>query len=118
MSIVNKKLVYKILFQQDDSIVELYAKHVSEAEMFGFIAIEDLLFGETSSVVVDPAEERLKEQFKDVKCTFVPMHSILRIDEVEKEGISKIQPLPKGGSKVSSITTPLYRPKGEPRGQD
>ena len=42
-----------------------------------------------SSVVVDPSEEKLKTEFNSVKRCFIPMHSIVRIDEVEKQGTSK-----------------------------
>jgi hypothetical protein len=40
--------------------------------------------------LVDPAEERLKNEFSGVKRSYIPMHSIIRIDEVEKEGPAKI----------------------------
>ena len=57
--------------------------------MFGFVEVEELIFGERSAVVVDPAEERIKAEFDGVKRTYLPMHSILRIDEVRKPGVSK-----------------------------
>ena len=41
-------------------------------------------------MIVDPAEEKLKNEFSDVKRSFIPMQSIVRIDEVEKEGTGKI----------------------------
>lgn len=97
-----KNTVYRIVFIQNDTVVEAYAKHVSEAEnLFGFIVIEDFLFGEKSSVVVDPSEERLKALFQDVRRTFIPLQEIVRIDEVEKQGTGKVMPLPKGSSVAS-----------------
>ena len=44
----------------------------------------------------------LRGEFQDVVCSFVPMHSIVRIDQVEKGGVAKISE-PKGvsGSNVS-----------------
>ena len=44
-----------------------------------------------TTVVVDPGEERIKSEFMGVKCTMLPMHSILRIDEVKKQGQAKIK---------------------------
>ena len=58
--------------------------------MYGFIVIENIVFGENTSVVVDPTEEKLKTEFKNVKRFFIPVHNIIRIDEVEKEGAAKI----------------------------
>jgi hypothetical protein len=40
--------------------------------------------------VVDPGEEKLKNQFDGVKRSFIPVHSIIRIDEVERVGTAKI----------------------------
>jgi len=33
---------------------------VSHGNLFGFIEVEELVFGERSTVVVDPAEEKIK----------------------------------------------------------
>lgn len=84
------KTTFRILFQNQNKIYELYAHEVSQASMMGFIEIGDLIFGERSKLLVDPAEEKLKTEFGGVKHTYIPHHSIIRIDEVEKEGKNKI----------------------------
>lgn len=101
-----KKTIYKIIFQNQAKIYEIFARSVHEGEMFGFIVVEEIVFGERSSVVVDPSEEKLKSEFSEVSRTYIPMHSIIRIDEVEKEGASKITELPESGSNVASF--PVY----------
>jgi hypothetical protein len=68
----------------------MYAKHVSQSNLLGFFEIEDLIFGKAGSVVVDPSEEKLRNEFKGVNRFYVSMHSVLRIDEVEKGGVAKI----------------------------
>lgn len=90
---MTKKLVYKITFLNQGKIYEVYAKNVSQSGMFGFIEIEGLLFGEKTTVVIDPSEERLKNEFAGVERTYVPLHSVIRIDQVEKRGASKITQL-------------------------
>lgn len=88
---------------------EIYAKHVYQGGLYGFVVIEDILFGETgSSLVVDPTEERLKREFDGVKQTQVPMHAVLRIDLVEKQGVAKIQT---AEGKIASFPSPVYTPK-------
>lgn len=104
---MKQKKLYRVTFSSQEKIYEVYARNVEQRDLFGFIAIEELVFGETSSVVVDPGQERLKSEFCDVKCTYVPMHSILRIDEVEKEGISKITSTSKDGN-ISQFPTQIY----------
>ena len=84
--------IYKITYFNHSSVYEIYAKEVYQSDMYGFIVVEDLVFGENASIVVDPSEEKLKTEFANVKRFFVPAHNIVRIDEVDKEGISKITP--------------------------
>ena len=82
--------IFRILFVNKGNNYEVYAKNVQQGFLYGFIEIEELLFSNRSSLVVDPSEERLKSEFEGVKRTQIPMHSIIRIDEVEKQGTAKI----------------------------
>ena len=82
--------VYKIIFHNQGKIYELHAGRVSQGDMYAFVEIEDIIFNEHTELVVDPSEERLKDEFAGVKKTYVPMHSIIRIDEVRKKGSNKI----------------------------
>ncbi len=107
-----KKHVYKVVFHQHGNQYELYARHVSHGEMYGFLEIGDIIFGERSAVLVDPSEERLKSEFAGVKRTFVPIHSVVRVDEVEKEGANKIVASP-DGAKVTPFPVPAYGPAGD-----
>jgi len=102
--------LYKVQFMNQGQVYEVYARGVGQADLFGFIQIEELVFGERSTVVVDPSEEKIKSEFKGVRRTFLPMHSIIRIDEVEKEGISKISRAE--ASNVAQFPLPVYTPGG------
>lgn len=108
-----KKRIYRIVFHNQGKIYEIYARHVSQGTLYGFVEIGDLIFGERSAVLVDPSEERLKAEFAGVKITYVPMHAVLRIDEVEKEGTNKIVST-EPGSNVTPFPIPLYTPGGGP----
>jgi hypothetical protein len=99
------------MFVNQGKVYEVYARKVSQGRLFGFIEIEELVFGERTSVVLDPSEERIKSEFNGVKCTMLPMHSILRIDEVKKQGVSKISAL-EGASNVSQFPMGMYSPAG------
>ena len=87
------KPVFRLQFRQADQLIELYAHGVSQSSMMGFIEISDLIFDNKTEMLIDPAEEKLKAEFGGVKCTYIPMHAIIRIDEVEKQGVNKIRPL-------------------------
>lgn len=80
-----KQALYKIVFVNQSQVFELYARQIFQSDLYGFIEIEDYVFGEKSAMIVDPAEEKLKNEFNGVKRSFIPLHAIVRIDEVEKE---------------------------------
>ena len=73
--------------------------------------VEDLVFGEKTTVVVDPSEERLQREFEGVKRSYLPMHSVIRIDEVEKKGQSRITEVSKDGN-VAPFPVPYFRSPG------
>jgi hypothetical protein len=106
--------IFKIMFVNQGKVYEIYARKVGQGRLFGFIEVEELVFGERSSVVLDPGEERIKSEFTGVKCTMLPMHSILRIDEVKKQGVSKVSALE--GSNVAQFPMSMYQPSGSDPG--
>jgi hypothetical protein len=50
----------------------------------------------------------LKEQFKGVKRTYIPMHTVLRIDEVEKAASGKITTRVQTVNKITSLPNSIY----------
>lgn len=103
--------IYRISFVNQDKIYEIFARQVYESDLYGFVVVEEIVFGTQSSVVIDPAEERLKTEFEAVKRSFIPIHSVIRIDEVERTGVSKILALDGSGS-VGNVS-PFARPVGK-----
>ena len=103
--------IFKVMFVNQGKVYEVYARKVSHGALFGFIEVEELVFGERSTVVVDPGEERIKSEFAGVKRTYLPLHSIVRIDEVRKQGVSKISVLE--GTNVAQFPAPVYAPPSD-----
>jgi len=104
--------IFKVIFVNQGKVYEVYARKVSHGGLFGFVELEELVFGDRSSVVLDPGEERIKSEFAGVKRSYLPIQSILRIDEVRKQGVSKISMLE--GGNVTQFPSPLYPlPAGE-----
>lgn len=100
--------IFRVMFVNQGKVYEVYARKVGQGDLFGFIELEELVFGTRSSVVLDPSEERIKGEFEGVKRSLIPMHSILRIDEVKKHGISKISAWE--GSNVAQFPIPMPTP--------
>ena len=111
-----KTHIYKIMFASQGKVYEIYAREVSHGGLFGFVEVEQLVFGERSALVVDPSEERIKSEFAGVTRTYIPLHSVLRIDEVEKQGVSKISKAE--GDNVAQFPMPIYAPGGKEPGGD
>jgi len=105
-----KKPIYKVVFQAQGQIVELYARQVGQGGLFGFIEVEGLVFGARSELVVDPSEEGLRHEYGAAKRLFLPLHAILRIEEVEQEGVPRARP----SSRESGIVTPFPVPVWTP----
>ncbi len=95
------KPIYKVVFVNNGKTYEIYAKSVEQGALYGFVQVQELLFNNRSSVVVDPSEEKLKAEFEGVKSSQIPVHSIIRIDQVDKQGVCKI------GDASSSVVTPF-----------
>ena len=104
---MTNKNLFRVVFMSQGQIYEIYAREVGHGDMFGFVAVEQLVFGERTTVVVDPSEEKIKSEFEHVKRTYLPMHSIVRIDEVDKQGPSKIS---KMDGNVAQFPMPIYSP--------
>lgn len=112
MSNKRSKPIYRVVFHNQGKLYELHARHVSHGEIYGFVEIADIIFGERTAVVVDPSEERLKSEFEGVKRTFVPLHAVVRIDEVAKEGANKIIAAGENSGNVTPFPVPMYTPGG------
>ncbi|WP_455380267.1 DUF1820 family protein [Acidihalobacter prosperus] len=87
---MEKKSIYRVVFHNQGNVYELYARKVVQSSMYAFLEVEDIVFGERSAVLVDPVDERLKEEFSGVRRTYIPLQAIVRIDEVEKAGTNRI----------------------------
>jgi len=79
--------LYRVLFINQDKVYEVYAKSVFQGDLYGFVIIEELVFNTQTTLVVDPAEEKLKSEFN------------AKITELD-------------GSKVTPFPSTVYTPSG------
>jgi hypothetical protein len=100
--------IYRISFYNQGDIYELYAHEIHQGNMYAFLEIEGIIFGERSAIVVDPSEERLKTEFQGVSRTYIPLQAVIRIDEVDREGSNKI--IAAGANKGNVMPFPSHQP--------
>ena len=104
------KPLYKITFHNAGRIYELYARKVVSGALWGFTEVSELVFDVHEGVVIDPTEERLRDEFTGTRVLHLPMQSIVRIEEVESKGQSVIRDAATG----EKVVTPFPMP-GKPR---
>lgn len=90
ISEIDTTSMFKVVFHNQNEVFELFVEQIYQSDMYGFIEVEEYVFGERSGILIDPSEEKLKTEFTGVKRSFIPLHAIIRIDEVEKRGTVKI----------------------------
>ena len=106
--------LYKVIFFNQGQVYEVFARQISQGGLYGFVEVEELIFGERTQIVVDPSEERLQKEFEGVRRFYIPMHAVVRIDEVEKQGKSRITEVKKEeGGNVTNFPMPIYTPSGD-----
>ncbi|GAA3544235.1 DUF1820 family protein [Zobellella aerophila] len=102
------ELLYRVQFINAGKHYEIYVREVTQGSLFGFVELADFVWDTRTSLLVDPAEDRLKSEFAEVNRTYIPLHQILRIDAVQKRGSAKLTEL---SDKVATFPTPIYTPK-------
>ncbi len=81
------KALYRVQFICHSERYEVYVREVNQGQLFGFIEIADFVWDNHTALIVDPSHEKLKSEFADVRQTLIPMHQVLRIDQVKKRGL-------------------------------
>jgi hypothetical protein len=69
------KRLYKIIFLNQGKVYELFSEGVASSGLWGFIEL-----------VVDPTEEKMREEFGSARVLHLPIQSVLRVEEVEQRG--------------------------------
>jgi len=93
---MNDSILYKVIFLNRSKVYELYARDVFSSDIYGFIYVSDLVFDQNKTIVIDPAEDKLRDEFENVNVLHLPMQSVIRIEEVKKKLSCKIRDIKKG----------------------
>ena len=100
------KPLYKVTFLNHGKVYELYARHIAGSSLWGFTEVGELVFDVHEGLVVDPTEERLRDEFGTTRKLHLPMQSIVRVEEVERKGQSAIRDATTGEKVVTPFPLP------------
>jgi hypothetical protein len=78
--------LYKIIFLNQGKVYELFSEGVTSSGLWGFIEVSDLVFESGEGLVVDPTEEKMRQEFENARVLHLPIQSVLRVEEVDKRG--------------------------------
>jgi len=84
---MTKKLFKVIFIDEDKKTQTIHASQLNPSSFLGLIEISDIVFIDQSELIITPDDGKLQSRFKNVERSYIPLNSIIRIDEVliEKE---------------------------------
>lgn len=108
---MSKQPLYKVTFHNLGKIYEIYARHVASSALWGFTEVGELVFDVNDGVLIDPTEERLRDEFSGTKLLHLPMQSIVRVEEVDHKGKLAIRDAATGEKVVMPFPMPGKPPR-------
>jgi hypothetical protein len=103
------KHLYKIIFFNQGKVYELFSEAVTSSGLWGFVEVSNLVFESGDGLVVDPTEEKMKQEFSGARVLHLPIQSVLRIEEVEKRGQCLIRDRESGEKVTPFPVSPLNK---------
>lgn len=91
MSKADREKLFRVAFLNHGKVYELFCTDVCTSNLLGFVEVSGLQFEEKDSLVIDPTEEKMRDEFDGVEILHLPMHSVLRVEQVRKKGQAVIR---------------------------
>ncbi len=67
MSKTDKEKLFRVAFLNHGKVYELYCTGICTSGLLGFVEVSGLVFDETDSMVIDPTEEKMRDEFEGVE---------------------------------------------------
>jgi hypothetical protein len=103
--------IYRVSFLKHGKVYEMYCRSVDNSDLWGFVDLSGLVFGESDAVVVDPTEEKMRDEFEGVEVLCLPMQCVLSIEQVKKRGKAVIRDRESGEKVTPFPISPPNRSK-------
>lgn len=76
--------LYRVHFKWKEKEVQLTAKSLDLTHPY-FVSIKDLVFSDTKSLIINPAEDDIIKAFGNSKHLMIPFQTVLMIEEIEEQ---------------------------------
>jgi len=87
----DKQKLYRVAFLNHGKVYELFCSEVNTSHLLGFLEVTGLEFDSKDSLVIDPTEEKMRDEFDGVEVLHLPLHSVLRVEQVNNKGQAVIR---------------------------
>ncbi len=104
-----EKTYFIVSYTRDEELYQVCAHTVAPSDLYGLIEIGDFIFPK-NKLVYNPGEERIKREFSGIKRTWIPYHTIVRIDEVAATRESEIKIVPLDEARLKEPLSLLKKP--------
>ena len=65
--------VFRVIFQNQGEVFEVYARQIFQSELWGFIELEEFVFNERSQVLV--TRQKTEKCIRRVKRSYIPEYN-------------------------------------------
>jgi hypothetical protein len=86
--------------------LQIYAGSVRMSDILGLVEASDIVFIDSSEVIINPEDDKIKKLFNDVATTMLPINSLIRIDEVAFKKDTPVIRLYQSNEKNNESNTP------------
>lgn len=77
-------LIFRVKFTEHNETFVVFCKFISEESLVGFLELDEIFIPESALTEDDsPAMDALKKDLSGVQRMYLPLHVIIRVDEVE-----------------------------------
>jgi hypothetical protein len=83
-----KDIVYRTVFTHLDQVYTVYSQGLSEETLVGFIELDSIIEVKQEVILSTESQEMHQlfiKQLASIKRTYVPMHAVVRIDEMTRK---------------------------------
>ena len=88
------KKLFKVTFiSEEQKPTQLYAEEVCAADILGFVEASRLVFIDSSDVIINPEDDKIRKMFENTTRVMFPINNVLRIEEVTILVMDKNSPI-------------------------
>ena len=83
--------VYRVYFKWKGKEISLSAKQLDLTHPY-FVSIKDLIFDDSSKLIINPSEDEIRKTFLKSKHLMIPFQAVILIEELKNDEKNRVVP--------------------------